>query len=180
VSIGAALGAFILIIVIIIVVRCCCCAKLNKLDSKVPPNRNPFLGQEPFCAPQGVHDDEDRPHIYPAACVLTPYSTVAPRAISTNCHDHPHPPQAHRVGLISNLRATAIVNTTEEEEDFRPDQTIAGLSQLRMRVDPSSRDETVTDDSEGSVGVGWANRNSVSIRDFTEEGDDWLNNTRTR
>jgi hypothetical protein len=47
-----------------------------------------------------------------------------------------------------------------------------------MHVDPSSRDETVTDDSEGSVG--WVNRNSVSTRDFSEESDDWLSNPRTR
>jgi hypothetical protein len=151
---------------------------MNKLESKVPLNPNPFLGQEPFCPPQGVRDDEDRPHIYPATCVITPYSTVIPRAISTNYLDHPHPPRAHRVGLISNLRAMAVVNTIEDDDGFRPHQTIAGLSQLRMQVDPSSRDETVTDDSEGSVV--WVNRNSVSTRDFSEESDDWLSNPRTR
>lgn len=71
----------------------------------------------------------------------------------------------------------------EEDEDCTPHQTIRGLSELHLHVQPASRDETVTDDSEGSVGAGWAtgliaSRNSVTTRDF-EESDEWLNNPRT-
>lgn len=193
VTIGAALGVFILIIVVIIIVRCCCCARMDE-KSKIPPN--PFKGEDPFCPPNGVHDDDmEKPYIYPPMCTITPYATVIPRGAAKNPLSRP--PQASRLakrlGLISNLKALGIVykpqkrqgeEQEEEDEDCTPHQTIRGLSELHLDVQTASRDETVTDDSEGSIGAGWASgpfasRNSVTTRDF-EESDEWLSNPRPR
>ena len=83
-----------------------------------------------------------------------------------------------RVGQMPNPKATAVVNNTDEGDDVTPHQTIAGLYELPMRVDPSSRDETVTDDSEGSVG--WVTGSFTTRNSVTEDCDNWLNNPLTR
>lgn len=151
---------------------------MDEPKSKIPPS--PHHGRDPFLSPRGVRDDEERPHMfpitYPTACSIKPYSTVIPRAITRNYHDRP--PRADRVGQMPNPKAAAIVNNTDEGDDVTPHQTIAGLYELPMRVDPSSRDETVTDDSEGSVG--WVTGSFTTRNSVTEDCDNWLNNPLTR